>query len=97
MVRTGKWKFIYNRTREEWSELYNMEEDPHELKNLIHEPKYKKLITEFKEKIFLWMLDTQRPYTGEPPLPADNFQPLHKLTAWPPEGKTFPGVTYAQP
>jgi len=48
MIRTNKWKYIWNCT--DIDELYNLDEDPWELHNLIYEAKYdKKISTLLKE------------------------------------------------
>ena len=47
-VRTKKWKLIHNLTPNTW-ELYNLENDPQELKNLIEE--HPLIVTKLKDKL----------------------------------------------
>ena len=47
-VRTKEWKLIHNLTPNTW-ELYNLENDPQELKNLIEE--YPLIVTKLKDKL----------------------------------------------
>jgi len=54
MVRTQKWK--YNYYPPSYQELYDLENDPHELDNLAADPVYKKVIDEMKERILNWLV-----------------------------------------
>jgi arylsulfatase A-like enzyme len=47
-VRTKKWKLIHNLTPDTW-ELYNLENDPQELKNVVDE--YPLVVTKLKDKL----------------------------------------------
>ncbi|HRG93798.1 MAG TPA: DUF4976 domain-containing protein, partial [Chitinophagaceae bacterium] len=49
-IRTEKYKLIYFYTVEEW-ELYNLENDPDEQKNLISKPEYQSLIKKLKNQL----------------------------------------------
>lgn len=50
MIRDDRWKYIWNTTAED--ELYNLEEDPWELNNLIHTRDYDGLVSEMREKLY---------------------------------------------
>ncbi|RJP71880.1 MAG: GTP-binding protein, partial [Candidatus Abyssobacteria bacterium SURF_17] len=50
MLRNDKWKYIWNTT--DVDELYDMENDPDELKNLIHEEIHAPMVAEFRKKLY---------------------------------------------
>jgi len=56
MIRWGRYKYILNLPS--FDELYDLEEDPHELNNLIHEPAMKDVIAEGQERLLNWIKDT---------------------------------------
>ena len=60
-VRTAKWKLIYYYgkplgrgtppdTKPDW-ELFDMQSDPHEMKNLYHDPKYASVVKQLKAEL----------------------------------------------
>ena len=56
MLRTHQWKYV--RRLYDTDELYNLENDPDELKNLIADPKYAEVVRELSHKMLDWFLDT---------------------------------------
>jgi len=56
MIRTKQWKLIIRDIGKE--ELYDIKNDPNELKNLIDSSEYNKIKTELKEKLLRWYLKT---------------------------------------
>lgn len=56
MIRTKKYKFIYNSP--DINEFYDLEEDPHELRNLIDSPNYQDQKEMLMEKMASWMKRT---------------------------------------
>lgn len=58
MARTKKWKYIHD-AMGDIDELYDMENDPYELNNLIDEPQYEKVVQEMKERLLKWSLETE--------------------------------------
>lgn len=50
MIRDNKWKYIWNTT--DVDELYDLENDPDELVNLIYEPSYAGLVAEYRKKLY---------------------------------------------
>ena len=50
MLRTEKWKYIWNLT--DVDELYDMENDPWEMKNLAREPEMTALLAELRKKLY---------------------------------------------
>lgn len=57
-VRTDKFKYIFYHGVWDKNELYDLENDPREMHNLIDDPKYKGLIGEMDEKLFDWLENT---------------------------------------
>lgn len=53
MIRTEKYKYVYRR-RAGFNELYDMENDPSESRNLIGDEKYKDIIKELQAKLNCW-------------------------------------------
>lgn len=56
MCRTNKYKYI--RRLYELDELYNMQEDPLELNNLIEDTSYLTILNELKERMLIWYMET---------------------------------------
>ncbi|MCL2832728.1 MAG: sulfatase-like hydrolase/transferase [Treponema sp.] len=50
MIRGSRWKYVWNHT--DTDELYDMENDPGELVNLIHEQSRKTIISEYRKKLY---------------------------------------------
>ncbi len=55
MVRTPAWKLVYTPGREH-NELYNLREDPWELRNCYHEAHLSEVVTELKQQLMDWYL-----------------------------------------
>ena len=58
MVRTEKWKYITDSTGD-IDELYDLENDPWELKNLSKNNVYKETIIKMKDFLLNWMIETE--------------------------------------
>jgi N-acetylglucosamine-6-sulfatase len=58
-VRTNCWKYIHYPDHDDWDELYDMQADPHEMKNRITDPAAQKQLTGLREE-----LDRQWKATG---------------------------------
>ena len=56
MLRTQKYKYV-SRLYES-DELYDLEKDPHELRNLISDKRYSRVAAELREKTLRWLLAT---------------------------------------
>jgi arylsulfatase A-like enzyme len=56
MVRTDDYKFVYNGP--DRNELYDLRDDPHELRNLIDHPEYEAVRDELAERLARWMRET---------------------------------------
>ncbi len=53
MVRTRRWK--YNYYPEGFAELYDLQQDPHEMHNLAGEPEHADIETEMKDRLLHWL------------------------------------------
>jgi arylsulfatase A-like enzyme len=53
MIRTHELKLVWNLT--DIDELYDLKNDPNEMHNLIHDPKYKDMIKELNNELFTWL------------------------------------------
>jgi arylsulfatase A-like enzyme len=56
LVVTGRYKYIFN--DEDMDELYDLKEDPFELKNLINNKEYKDIIYDMKRRLNCWRQKT---------------------------------------
>ncbi|AGB30382.1 sulfatase [Natrinema pellirubrum DSM 15624] len=59
MVRTAAYKYVYNGP--DMDELYDLEADPAELRNLIDHPEYETVRTNMRERLTEWMDETDDP------------------------------------
>jgi len=57
MVRDKRWKYVWNATAED--ELYDLESDPGELRNLATEPTCSSELTRLRERLVHWMEKTE--------------------------------------
>ncbi len=57
MVRTRSWKYVYNPGAED--ELYDMESDPGELRNLAADLGYRHVLRRMKERLVVWLHRTR--------------------------------------
>ncbi len=62
MVRTERWKFVLNWNKRDLDELYDLDNDPGELRNLAQEAKYKNVVREMLGRIADWLRETEHPY-----------------------------------
>lgn len=56
MVFDGKWKYIWNATDRD--ELYNLENDPHEIENLASDKTFSNEISGMRKRLYTWMEET---------------------------------------
>ncbi len=59
MVRDRRWKYVWNATAED--ELYDIEDDPGELRNLAADPKYLRELRRLRRRLIAWMEATSDP------------------------------------
>ncbi|MCW8129037.1 MAG: sulfatase-like hydrolase/transferase [Planctomycetota bacterium] len=57
MVRTERYKYVYRLVGD--CELFDLREDPHELKNLVKDPSCQAIVAEMKERMLRFMLETE--------------------------------------
>ncbi len=50
-VRTERWKYIHYFEEPQEFELYDIQSDPHEMKNLIHVPQYKPIVNQLRRRL----------------------------------------------
>ncbi|MBN1127318.1 MAG: sulfatase [Sedimentisphaerales bacterium] len=57
-IRTDRYKYIHYHGIWDIDELYDLQNDPEEMDNLIGDPQYADLITEFNKRLFDWLEET---------------------------------------
>jgi N-sulfoglucosamine sulfohydrolase len=63
MIRNRRYKYIVN--RDDIAELYDLEADPGELKNLARDPQYREKLTELQGKVRQWQKRTGDPWESK--------------------------------
>ncbi|QBA73249.1 DUF4976 domain-containing protein [Lacticaseibacillus paracasei] len=75
-ILTDKWKFIWFSVRDEY-QLFDMEKDPHEMKNLINNSKYSPVIRELKQKLISYLFNREERFVKEgrlKPISVENIK-----------------------
>lgn len=75
-ILTDKWKFIWFSVRNEY-QLFDMEKDPHEMKNLINNSKYSPVIRELKQKLISYLFNREERFVKEgrlKPISVENIK-----------------------
>lgn len=67
MLHAGRWKLVYN--AHDIDELYDLDNDPWELRNLAADPAYADVLRDLEARLWRWMDDTGDPLAG----PTANF------------------------
>ena len=57
-VRTDKYKYIRYHGIWDTNEFYDLENDPHEMNNLIGDPKYRQIIKQLNHELYNWLEGT---------------------------------------
>lgn len=57
-VRTDRYKYIFNYGVWDANELYDLQEDPNEVNNLIMSPEHQKIAEELRTEMWTWLEDT---------------------------------------
>jgi len=85
-VRRGKYRYVYYPAQmfpqeypEGFGELYDLEDDPWEMKNLFFEPDCANLVCELRRELADWLVTTTRPATI---LPFARFGGLQAITRY---------------
>lgn len=61
-IRDGRYKFVVNLL--DMDELYDLDQDPEEITNLIHEPAHSECRDKLHDRLLQWMNDTRDPFRG---------------------------------
>jgi N-acetylglucosamine-6-sulfatase len=79
-VRTDRYKFI--RTQGVWdiNQLYDLQQDPYELNNLIRKPELQELAKDLNKRLWDWLSDTQGLYIPLKPNGDKKFDHIYKGT-----------------
>jgi arylsulfatase len=59
MVRAGRWKYIHDPAKGGPQELYDLEADPEELRNLVRDGAYRDITDELRGRMLDWLVATQ--------------------------------------
>lgn len=97
-LRRGKYRLVYyppgmfaGTCPEGFGELYDLEADPWEMRNLYFEPEHRQTVRELERELLDWTVTTTRPATVHPPTTYDSPQAQtrygHTVNA---DGKTNP-------
>jgi arylsulfatase len=83
-IHTKAFKFTQylpemNKDQEDFGELYDLQNDPWEMKNLYFEETYQSTVQELRFKLYCWLVRTTRHVTVNPWIPAMNDRPM---TTW---------------
>lgn len=57
-IRTGRYKYIYNHGTWDINELYDLQNDPYEMNNLIRDTAFRKTGLSLKNELFKWLNET---------------------------------------
>ncbi|WOO41236.1 sulfatase-like hydrolase/transferase [Rubellicoccus peritrichatus] len=75
MIRNKRWKYVWNAT--DIDELYDLEEDPHELSNLVNNTHYADTLSQLRKRLVHWLEETKDPMANAwivPTLLEDRIQ-----------------------
>ena len=97
-LRKGKFRYVYYAPEyfaaeypEGFGELYDLEADPWEMRNLYFEDEYADVVAELKAELLDWLVTTTRPATvlgaGDPAGPQATWRYQHGINA---DGKIHP-------
>ncbi len=71
-MRWGRWRFVYYSPSlfegDDVGELYDLEADPDERRNLYHDPQCKEQVASCRARLMQWLVETRRPVTLHPAL-----------------------------
>jgi arylsulfatase len=97
-LRKGKYRFVYypremfaDEYPEGFGELYDLEQDPWEMRNLFHDPAYTGVVHELRGDLMDWLVTTKRPVTIVPAVEEMSEQrSMHYHNAVNADGKIHP-------
>jgi arylsulfatase A-like enzyme len=70
MIAEGRYKYVRNFIESEVEELYDLERDPEELKNLTLQPRHAKRLKAYRQKAIEELSRTQAPFLANMPRPS---------------------------
>ena len=70
MIAEGRYKYVRNFIEGEVEELYDLERDPEELKNLALQPRHAKRLKAYRQKAVEELRRTQGPFLANMPRPS---------------------------
>ncbi len=99
-LRKGKYKLVYyprdmfvDEYPDGFGELYDLEADPWEMKNLYFQPEYANTVHQLQKELFDWLITTTRPTTIHPEFSAIGSQWITRYNNFVnPDGKLPPTI-----
>ena len=79
-VRTDRYKFIRSQGVWDIDQLYDLQQDPYELNNLIRKPELQELAKDLNKRLWDWLSDTQGLYIPLKPIGDKKFDHIYKGT-----------------
>ncbi len=73
-IRTQRWK--YNLYAHYGEELYDMQSDPHEIRNIANTNQHKKVVSKLRDRLTQWIRDTDDPFFDLVPSDREG-RPIH--------------------
>jgi choline-sulfatase/uncharacterized sulfatase len=91
-LRLGQWRYVHYpagfSTEGDVGELYDLDSDPWEMRNLYHHPDHQERVCEMRRRLLDWLITTTRPTTFHPPRDPGPEAANHHLVD---DGKALPG------
>lgn len=90
-IRTDRWRYVHYPQGffpgQEVGELYDLADDPWEMRNLHRHPDHRDRVCEMRQRLLDWLITTTRPVTFHPPLIPGPEAANHRLAE---DGKALP-------
>ena len=90
-VCTQRWRYVHYPEEmfpgQDVGELYDLQNDPWEMRNLYHQPEHRDRVCEMRRRLLDWLITTTRPTTFHPPLRPGPEAADHNLAE---DGKSLP-------
>ncbi|MDP0496491.1 MAG: sulfatase-like hydrolase/transferase [Verrucomicrobiota bacterium JB024] len=81
-LRWENWRFVHYQQKafagQDVGELYDIENDPEETRNLYHDEERRELIETCRRKLLEWLIETQRAVTTQQTVKYENYPPYQK-------------------
>jgi N-acetylglucosamine-6-sulfatase len=79
-VRTDRYKYIFNYGVWDANELYDLQEDPHEVNNLIRSPEHQAIAKQLRAEMWAWLEQTDGMNIPLKPITDKRFDHIYKGT-----------------